>query len=146
MKRLGLAGLAAVVAVLAASAVPAMAQWSSAAAASHTVATATLGAPSNPSMVNDACIRKGTTSVRVSWTASPSTGVSGYRVSLGTTAGGPYTRVVDVAGSATSAVVGGLAFSTNYFAVVSATAGGWTSPSTAEVSVVTPTSQCRPTK
>lgn len=106
------------------------------------MSTATVPPPSDPAIANDTCTALVSASVRVSWTAAPADWLDGYRVSLGLLSGGPYTTTVDVDPSATSAVIGGLAFSTTYYGVVASTKGGWTSIPTAEVSVVTPASSC----
>lgn len=129
-------------ALVLASASPAMATWSDPSSAAATMSTATVPPPSNPGIANESCTLLVSASVRVSWTAAPAEWLDGYRISLGTISGGPYTTTASVGPSATSAVIGGLAFSTRYYAVVASTKAGWTSVPTAEVSVVTPSSTC----
>lgn len=129
-------------ALVLAAASPVSAAWNDPASAAASMSTATVPPPTNPAIANEGCTVLVSASVRVSWTAAPADWLDGYRVSLGITSGGPYTTTVDVGPSATSAVIGGLAFSTRYYAVVASTKAGWTSVPTAEVSVVTPTSLC----
>ncbi|MBW3614654.1 MAG: fibronectin type III domain-containing protein, partial [Actinobacteria bacterium] len=82
-----------------------------------------------------------TFSIKVSWTPSKSSEVTGYRVEIGTTSGGPYPTVANISGNATSAVTfDGLLGGTPYYGIVTATRGDWTSPPTSEVSVLTPAS------
>lgn len=133
--------LAGAVALLSASVVEAPAvlgAFASSGAASATLGTATLAPATNPSAANAGCSLL-TFSIKVSWTPSISSAVDGYRVAIGTTSGGPYPTVANVSGnSASSATFTGLAGATRYYGIVTATRAGWTSPSTSEVSVLTP--------
>lgn len=110
---------------------------------SHTIATATLAAPTNPGTAHGACVPNVSASITVSWTATTSTWADGYEILGGTTSGGPYTVLATASGQATtSRTVGNLPFSTTYYFVVRATKLGWRSQATAQVSRTTRSALC----
>jgi beta-galactosidase len=112
-------------------------------AVSHTIATATLAAPTNPATAHGPCVPSASASITVSWTATTSTWADGYEILGGTTAGGPYSVLATATGQGTtSRTIGNLAFSTTYYFVVKATKHGWRSAATAQVSRTTRTPLC----
>lgn len=62
-------------------------------------------------------------SVSLNWTASTSSGVTGYKVYRGTASGGPYSLLTTV-GTTTSATDGSVTSGQTYYYVLTAVAGG----------------------
>lgn len=74
-------------------------------------------------------------SVRLNWTASSSSGVTGYNVYRGTATGGPYTKIGTATGvSYTDSAVG---YNTKYYYVTTAVSSGGESSHSNEASVTT---------
>lgn len=95
--------------------------------------TDALAAPANLTATNGS-------TVSLSWTASPSTWASGYRVYRATTSGGPYSPIADVVGQATTSYNDTPGGGTFYYLVRAYYAGSsWVSPETNEVSASTST-------
>lgn len=133
-------GITAVLALVALAA-PATASFRNDDAATATISTGSLAPATAPAAQPGSCLTLVSASIDVSWT--PSANAGGYRVQVGTTAGGPYPTTVEVSGGSTSsATVSGLAFGTRYYAVVIAVRGGWTSGPTPEVTALTPSALC----
>lgn len=120
----------------------ALAYYTPSAAATHTVATATLQPPSNPSAAHGTCTILVTDRVVVSWTATPSTWADGYRVLRATASGGPYASIATVGPATTTYTDSSVAFSKTYWYRVEATKAAWRSPQTASVSITTRSSLC----
>ena len=134
--------LAVLTAILATSSV-ALAQFVDAGSASQTLSTDTLQPPTNPATAHGPCTPGVSTSITVSWTATPSTWADGYEILGSLIAGGPYTPVGTVNGvNTTSHTITGLTFATTYHYVVKATKGNWRSPPTSEVSRTTLSALC----
>lgn len=126
-------------------AAPALAFFSPSTGAEHTVSSGRLDAPTTPSASVTDCtpLLDATLRVTVTWTPSSSAFADGYEISRATAPGGPYTVRGTVAGaSASSFVDSGLAFSTTYYYVVTATRNLWRSPPTSSTSVATPGTLC----
>jgi hypothetical protein len=111
--------------------------------AAQAVSTDTLLPPTDPSTTHGPCTSGVSTSITVSWTATPSTWADGYEVLGSLVSGGPYTVVGTVTSRATTShTVAGLAFLTTYHYVVRATKAGWRSSATSEASRTTLSSLC----
>ena len=86
-----------------------------------------------------ATIIAGTTNVILSWTQSPSNGVTGYNLYRGTTSGGPYTLVTSVNAATFGFQDNTTTAGNTYFYVVTAAAsGGVESVHSNEASIVVP--------
>lgn len=134
--------LAVLTAMLAVSSV-ALAQLIDTDTAAHTLSTDTLQPPTNPAAAHGPCTTGLSTSITVSWTATPSTWADGYEVLGSLVSGGPYVPMGTVSGvNTTSYTVGDLAFLTTYHFVVKATKGNWRSIATAQVSRTTLSALC----
>lgn len=82
--------------------------------------------------VSATCSLSGSTyTANVTWTGSPSTFANGYRITSD-----PASQQVDVAGSARSATLTGLALSTVYTFTVVATYRSWSSPARTTASML----------
>lgn len=78
------------------------------------------------------------TELDVSWTASPTAGVTGYQVYRSGASGGPYAALGGVLGAGTLGITdSGLDPATDYFYVVQAIAGGWVSANSMEATGTT---------
>lgn len=140
LRRVGgrlVAALAGALAMGVALAVPGLALFDDGDRVSATFTTVSVASPTDASVVRDACSGL-TASMKVTWAASPTSRVTGYRIAYGIVAGGPYTSHALAPADARSLVVGGLALGVRYHVVVEATTASWTSTPTPEVSVVTP--------
>jgi hypothetical protein len=136
-------GLAVAVAALLVTASVALAQFTDAGSATHSVSTSGLQPPSNPATAHGPCTNGLTASIVVSWTATPSTWADGYEILGSLISGGPYTAVGTVSGVATTSyTVTGLAFATTYHYVVKATKGNWRSGPTSQASRTTLSPLC----
>jgi fibronectin type III domain protein len=121
----------------------ALAQFTDSGKAANTVSTDTLQPPTNPATANGPCTNGVSTSITVSWTATPSTWADGYEVLGSLVSGGPYTTVGMVSGRTTTTyTVTGLSFLTTYYYVVKATKGNWRSSATTQVSRTTLSALC----
>ncbi|MEX2292937.1 MAG: hypothetical protein WD691_04050 [Acidimicrobiales bacterium] len=131
------ASAAAMVLVVGAASV-ASAAFGSSATAGATYTSAALSPPTSPSTSHGPCQALSSASIRINWTASPSTWATGYEVQRSTTSGGPYSTIATVSGVGTVTYLNGsLPFSTTYHYVVRATKGNWRSASTTQVSRTT---------
>jgi hypothetical protein len=136
-------GLTLAVTALLVTASVALAQFSDAGSAAHSISTSQLQPPTDPATAHGPCTNGVTASIVVSWTATTSTWADGYEVLGSLVSGGPYSTVGTVSGrDTTSHTVTGLAFVTTYHFVVKATKGNWRSAATAQVSRTTPSSLC----
>ncbi len=137
---------AAVVVLLVGVAAAAEASFTRSRSTSLTVSVATLQPPTNVSASNTNCNVLGSTSVRVSWTASSSTFVGGYEIHRATSSNGSYTLVGTVTGTppATTFLNQSVGHSTTYWYKVRSTktAWNWTSAETTPVSIRTPSTLC----
>ena len=134
--------LAVLTAILAISSV-ALAQLIDTDNAAHTLSTNTLLPPTNPAATHGPCTAGVSTSITVSWTATPSTWADGYEILGSLVSGGPYVAVGTVTGvNPTSYTATGLAFLTTYHYVVKATKGNWRSVATTQVSRTTLSALC----
>ena len=142
-RRPWLAGFVTCVAVLA-SVTPAWGSFSSSTSpVGHTVASATLAAPTGLGAVNGTCVVLTSTSVNLSWTATSSAFADGYQIFRSTTSGSGYASLGTVSGRTTTTFVDTTpAFLTTYFYVVQATKNAWRSPNSGQASVTTPTPLC----
>lgn len=132
-----------VVLIILGTASTAMAEFLDTDAASQTVSTDALVAPTNPGTASGECTAGVSVSIVVSWTKTSSTWADSYEVLGGLIAGGPYTLSQLVGGRDTeSATISGLAFATTYHFVVKATKGNWQSAPTTEVSRTTLSAAC----
>lgn len=77
-------------------------------------------------------------SVSLNWAASPSSGVTGYKVYRGTSSGGPYSLVTSV-GTTTSATDSGVTSGQTYYYVLTAVAGSAESSYSNQAQAVVPT-------
>lgn len=78
-------------------------------------------------------------SVSLTWIASTSTGVTGYNLYRGTTAGGPYTKITSSPVSTTSYTDSNVQAGTTYYYVATAIASGTESAYSNQAPVVVPT-------
>lgn len=121
----------------------ASAAFSSATSAGAIYSAAALSPPSSPSTAHGPCAVLSSASIRVSWSATPSSWADGYEVLRSTTSGGPYSLVGTVGGVGTLTYLNAsLPFSTTYHYVVRATKGNWRSANTTQVSRTTLSSLC----
>ena len=77
--------------------------------------------------------------VSLSWTASTSSGITGYQVSRGTVSGGPYTLIASVEATPTSYTDTTVVSGTSYYYVVTAVAGSSVSDNSSEAAAAVPT-------
>jgi len=126
------------VALVVCAASVAAAAFTSSASAGATYSSAALSPPTSPSTANGPCTVLSSASIRVSWSATPSSWADGYEVLRSTTSGGPYSVIGTVSGVSTVTYLNGsLPFSTTYHYVVRAMKGNWRSSATAQVSRTT---------
>jgi hypothetical protein len=110
------------------------------AAATQSLGTATLLAPSDPAAAPGTCVAGSHDAAALSWTATPSTWADGYEVLRATDSAGPYAVVATVTG--VTYADSGLAFATTYHYAVRATKSAWRSAPTATVSLTTRATDC----
>jgi hypothetical protein len=77
--------------------------------------------------------------VAVSWTASTSTGVAGYRIYRGTTSGGPYTQIGSVGLTTTYTDTTVVSGTTYYYVVAAVDGSNNVSPYSSQVTAAVPT-------
>jgi len=78
--------------------------------------------------------------VSVTWTASTSSGVTGYQISRGTSSSGPFTVLASVTGAATTSYTDTTVVSgTTYYYVVATVAGSSISSNSSPVAAAVPT-------
>ncbi len=112
-------------------------------APSMSFATATLAAPTSPSVTNSDCTPSVSRQVTVSWTATISAFADGYEAFRSLTSGGPYLPVATVSGqSVISYIDTSVLAATTYYYVVQATKVAWRSANSTQVSVTTPSLLC----
>jgi fibronectin type 3 domain-containing protein len=85
------------------------------------------------------CIVGNPHAVTLTWGASTSQGVTGYKVYRGTTSGGPYSLVKPAAVAGTSYIDSGVVSGRTYYYVVTAVASTGESVYSSQVSAVVPT-------
>lgn len=137
------AAATAVVIMVAALGQTALASFSSAPSASATYTSAALDAPTGLSVVQAVCTVGVSDSAQLSWSQPSNNKAAGYEISRSTSNGGPYTPVTTVTGASTTTYTDtGLAFTTTYYYVVTATKNNWKSGQTTQVSVTTRSALC----
>lgn len=99
----------------------------------NVLSTATVEPPPSVSVVNPQ-----QTELDVTWTASPTVGVTGYQVYRSSDPGGPYAALGGSVGAGTLGITdSGLDPATDYFYVVQAIAGTWVSADSMEATGTT---------
>lgn len=116
---------------------------SSQAGGPQTISAGTIAAPSNVAAAQASCRVNKSPEVTVTWTASSTSYVTGYKVERATASGGPYAVVGSVSAGKTSYTDGeSLGYSTVYYYRVSAFDGEWSATS-ATVSLKTLGKSCQ---
>jgi len=93
----------------------------------------------NASMGQTCLVSTGIHVVAVNWTASTSSGVTGYQVSRGTSSSGPFAVLATVGASATSYTDTTVVSGTTHYYVVATVAGSSTSSNSTPVAAAVPT-------
>lgn len=121
----------------------AWAAFDSSQSAGHSLSTAVLAPPSNPTASTASCLLGLTATATVSWTASTSTWADGYEVLTSSISGGPYTVARTVSGaSTTTAQITSLGLGTTTYIVVRATKQAWRSVTTPQIAYKAPSALC----
>lgn len=93
----------------------------------------------NASMGQTCLVSSGLHVVALNWTASTSSGVTGYQVSRGSSASGPFTPLATVGASTVSYLDTTVASGSTYYYVVATVAGSNTSPNSTPITASVPT-------
>ena len=93
----------------------------------------------NASMGQTCLVSTGLHVVSLSWTASTSSGVTGYQISRGTASTGPFTPIATVGGSTLSYTDTTVVSGQTYYYVVATVAGSSVSSNSTPVSALIPT-------
>ena len=113
------------------------------AAASQSVSTGALEAPTGLAAGHGLCVPAISTSIRLTWTAPPATKADGYVVERSSSAAGPFTEVATVSGAATTSYDSPtLPFSTTFHYRVLARKFTWRSAPTPVVAITTRSVLC----
>ena len=93
----------------------------------------------NASMGQTCLVSTGLHVVALNWTASTSSGVTGYQVSRGSSASGPFSPLATVGGTTLSYLDTTVVSGSTYYYVVATVAGSSTSPNSTPITAVVPT-------
>lgn len=93
----------------------------------------------NASMGQTCLTSTGLHVVSLTWSASTSSGVTGYQVSRGTSSAGPFTPLTTVGGTTTSYTDATVVSGTTYYYVVATLVGSTTSTNSSPVTAAVPT-------